>query len=113
MPQNCHSEEWSDEESGVGLPGVSLDRPPQTPRCTRGDMQWRLLRQSPQEGIKGRLCMARGQVPVKMHVLSLQGIILKGQVGIAQEDSTPRGRKGAVNGEAGDDVFPSRLCVSA
>ena len=46
LPQNCHSEERSDEESGAGLLSVSLNPPPQTSRCTRGDMPWRLLRQS-------------------------------------------------------------------
>ena len=37
MPQNCHSEERSDEESGAGLPYVSVNPPPQTPRFALGD----------------------------------------------------------------------------
>ena len=32
LPQDCHSEERSDEESRVGLPRASVDPPPQTPR---------------------------------------------------------------------------------
>ena len=32
LTQNCHSEERSDEESGAGLPQVTVNPPPQTPR---------------------------------------------------------------------------------
>ena len=37
LPQNCHSEKRSAEESGVGFPQVSVNPPPQTPRFARGD----------------------------------------------------------------------------
>ena len=64
LPQNCHSEERGDEESGAGLTGVSLDPPPQTPRGiypehgrrTRGDMLPRLLRQSLVKGALPQNC---------------------------------------------------------
>ena len=44
LPQDCHSEERSDEESGAGVLRVSLDPPPQTSRRARGDMLGRFLR---------------------------------------------------------------------
>ena len=52
MPQNCHSEERSNEESGAGLPDERVNPPPQTPRLARGDMLSDLLRQGPAEGVE-------------------------------------------------------------
>jgi len=37
LPRNCHSEKRIDEESGAGLPRVSVNPPFQTPSEARGD----------------------------------------------------------------------------
>jgi hypothetical protein len=45
MPQNGHSEKRNDEESGAGLPQVSVNPPPQTPSEARGDTSRASIRQ--------------------------------------------------------------------